>query len=70
MAEVLYFAKDGSYGAAEDLTILSTEHWTEDDRRTVAQSSDWARWLVAQEVHGEAVRRHLLSIVEQENDED
>lgn len=68
MAELLYFAKDGSYGSAADLTILSTEHWTDEDMNAIEEASDWARWVVAQQIHAEAVRRFLLSIVSQDRE--
>lgn len=63
MAEMLYFAKDGSYGSASDLTILNTEHWTEEDWQEIEQASDMTRWHVAVTRHGEAVRRAMLSAI-------
>lgn len=63
MAEVLYFAKDGSYGCANDLTILSTEHWSEDEMRQVMQATDRMRWYTAVSIAGEASRRALLAAI-------
>lgn len=63
MAELLYFAKDGSYGCAKDLTILSTEHWSEADYEAIQQAPDYHRWAAAQYAHAAATQRFLLATV-------
>ena len=63
MTELLYFAKDGSYGCAKDLTILSTEHWNESELADVEQAPDHLRWAAAQYAHGAATQRFLLATV-------
>jgi hypothetical protein len=63
MAELLYFAKDGSYGCAKDLTILSTEHWSEAEHEAVRDAADYHRWAAAQYAHASAVQRALLATV-------
>jgi hypothetical protein len=38
---VHYFAGDGNYGDAGDISIVETENWTDDDFDLVAGCSDW-----------------------------
>lgn len=43
-----YFASDGSYGTAEELTILDTTEWTDEDWELIEFSTDMERSTVAQ----------------------
>ena len=47
-----YFASDGSYGTAEELTILDTTDWTDEDWELIEFSSDMKRANVAQHIWG------------------
>lgn len=45
-----YFAMDGSYGDAEEILIVDTDQWTEDDWDSVHNASDDGRSDVAQSI--------------------
>lgn len=64
MAELLYFAKDGSYGDASDLTVLNTEHWSEEDFAAVEQASDTARLYTALTIANEISYKRILSAIQ------
>lgn len=50
-----YFAKDGSFGSAEDLVIAHTDMLTEEDWQEIEDSHDSTRTVVAVEI---LKRRH------------
>ena len=58
---MLYFAKDGSYGDASDLTILNTEHWSEEDFSAVEQASDTMRLYTAITTADAIAKRRMLA---------
>lgn len=66
---MLYFAKDGSYGDASDLTILNTEHWTEEDFALVDEASDAARWYVAIETAAESARKRMIAALQGDSED-
>jgi len=45
-----YFASDGSYGTAEELTILDTTKWTDEDWELIDFATDMERSDVAQKI--------------------
>jgi hypothetical protein len=45
-----YFAYDGSFGSAEELTILDTTAWTDEDWELIDFSTDMERSDVAQKI--------------------
>jgi len=45
-----YFAYDGSFGSAEELTILDTTEWTDEDWELIDFSTDMERSDVAQKI--------------------
>lgn len=45
-----YFASDGSYGTAEELTIFDTTDWTDEDWELIEFSTDMERSQVAQTI--------------------
>lgn len=42
-----YFAKDGSFGAADGLIVIDTSEWTQDDWDAVESGTDQDRAVVA-----------------------
>lgn len=60
---MLYFAKDGSYGDASDLTIINTQHWTEDEIAAVEEASDTMRLYTAIKTADAVAKRRLLAAV-------
>lgn len=60
---MLYFAKDGSYGDASDLTIINTQHWTEDEVAAVEEASDTMRLYTAIKTADAVAKRRLLAAV-------
>lgn len=45
-----YFSSDGSYGTADEMTILDTEDWTDEDWELIEFSTDMERSSVAQSI--------------------
>lgn len=45
-----YFASDGSYGTADELTIFDTTDWTDEDWELIEFSTDMERSQVAQTI--------------------
>jgi hypothetical protein len=45
-----YFAQDGSFGSAEELTIFDTTDWTDEDWELIEFSTDMERSDVAQKI--------------------
>ena len=42
-----YFTQDGTYGDAEDILVVDTTNWTEDDWERVGEVPDSIRLLTA-----------------------
>ena len=45
-----YFAKDGSYGDAEDILVIDTSKWSDEEREAIEMCADSARWDVAAQI--------------------
>ena len=46
-----YFASDGSYGWSNNLTVIDTSEWTEDDWDRIENCLDDERLDIAREIH-------------------
>ena len=45
-----YFAEDGSYGTADNLTVVDTSEWSDDDWNELEEALEWDRPIVAQRI--------------------
>lgn len=45
-----FFSNDGSYGDAEDILIVNTDQWSEEDWRDIDDASDMTRLAIAREI--------------------
>jgi hypothetical protein len=45
-----FFSNDGSYGDAEDLLIVDTDNWTDEDWRDIDDASDLTRLDIAKDI--------------------
>lgn len=45
-----YFATDGNYGSADNLVIVDTDDWTEDEWSVIDQSPENDRAKIAQQL--------------------
>jgi hypothetical protein len=45
-----YFAKDGSYGDAEDILVIDTSKWSDEEREAIDMCADNARWSIAAQI--------------------
>ena len=48
-----YFASDGNYGSAVDLSIIETSEWTAQDWQRIENASDSERDIVARQIDRE-----------------
>lgn len=45
-----FFSNDGSYGDSDDILIVETDDWSEDDWRDIQDASDMTRLAIAREI--------------------
>lgn len=45
-----YFASDGSYGDGEDILVIDTDQWTDEDWQEVEEATDLYRREVAHDI--------------------
>jgi hypothetical protein len=45
-----YFAGDGNYGGANDLVVVDTSKWTDEDWERIEETQDYKRSTVAMSV--------------------
>ena len=48
--QVTYFAADGNYGSAEDILIVDTSTWSDDEIEAVSMATDSNRLSVATQI--------------------
>lgn len=48
--QVTYFAADGNYGDAEDILIIDTSTWSDDEIEAVSMATDSNRLSVASQI--------------------
>jgi len=48
--QVTYFAADGNYGSAEDILIVDTSKWSDEEVEAVAMATDLSRLEVARQI--------------------
>ena len=58
-----YFAKDGNYGDASQMVVISTDNWTNDDWALLDETIDYNRAQVALDIS--IKRQHSRPIVTQ-----
>jgi hypothetical protein len=48
--QLTYFAKDGSYGDAEELLIIDTSKWSDEEVEAIEMCADSERWNIAAQI--------------------
>lgn len=56
-----FFSNDGSYGDAEDLLIVDTDNWTDEDWRDIDDASDMTRLDIAKDIAERHQREQEIS---------